>query len=194
MNFEKNIDAVLDAEAPKWREGDKGYTDHPDDRGGPTAYGITQATARANGYVGPMIDMPLAFAREVYRKRYIVKPWFDRVGIYSEAIAQELIDTGVNMGPGKAAEMLQRALNVFNQQGSRYADVFVDGAIGEVTIDALRKYLRWRGAEGERVMVCALNTLQGARYFDIAESNPSQESFTYGWFLNRVMPPAGASK
>jgi hypothetical protein len=35
-------------------------------------------------------------------------------------------------------------------------------------------------------MLRALNALQGARYIDIAEGRPSQEAFTYGWFLHRV--------
>lgn len=183
MNFERVIDDILAKES--------GYVDHEDDSGGPTNHGITQAVARANGYDGPMEDMPVSLAREIYRKRYIVKPGFDKVALIDAGIASELIDTGVNMGPAKASEFLQRALNAFNQKGARYADVLVDGRIGEVTLDALRKYMRFRGAEGARVMICALNVLQGERYFEILENNPSQESFAYGWIRNRVMQPAG---
>lgn len=184
MNFERVIDDVIARE--------QGYVDHADDRGGPTNWGITQAVARANGFDGDMRDLPLSLAREIYRKRYIVRPAFDKVWLASAPIGDELIDTGVNMGPARAAEMLQRVLNAFNQQGSRYADLFVDGHIGEVSLDALRKYLRQRGADGARVMVCALNVLQGSRYFDIAESNPSQESFMYGWIRSRVLEGASA--
>lgn len=180
MNFEHVIDDIISKE--------QGYVDHADDRGGPTNFGITQAVARANSYDGPMQEMPLSLARQIYRQRYIVAPSFDKIAVQSTAIAAELIDTGVNMGPGKAAEFLQTALNAFNQQGTRYADLFVDGRIGAVTLECLRKYLRLRGAEGERVMVTALNVLQGARYFDIAANNPSQESFMYGWLRSRVMP------
>lgn len=182
MNFERVIDAILAKE--------QGFVDHPDDRGGPTCWGITVAVARANGWTGPMQELPLTLARSIYLKRYIVKPAFDKVAVVHADIASELIDTGVNMGPTRAAEMLQRALNAFNGNGSRYADLFVDGAIGEVTLEAMRKYLRWRGDEGAKVMVCALNVLQGGRYFDIAENNPSQESFMYGWIRSRVMVPA----
>jgi lysozyme family protein len=182
MNFERVIDDIIAKE--------QGYVDHADDRGGPTCWGITQAVARDNGYDGPMQDLPQSLAREIYRKRYIVRPAFDKVAVIDASIAEELIDTGVNMHPGRAAEFLQRALNAFNQQGTRYADLFVDGQIGGVTLDALRKYLRHRGEEGTRVMVCALNVLQGGRYFDITENNPSQESFTYGWIRNRVLQGA----
>lgn len=184
MNFERVIDGLIARE--------QGYVDHADDRGGPTNWGITQAVARANGFDGHMRDLPLSLAREIYRKRYIVRPGFDKVWLASALIADELIDTGVNMGPARAAEMLQRCLNAFNQKGSTYADLFLDGQIGEVTLGALRKYLRHRGADGVRVMVCALNVLQGSRYFDIAETNPSQESFMYGWIRSRVLEGASA--
>jgi lysozyme family protein len=178
MNFESHIDAILGKE--------KGYVDHPNDRGGPTNHGITLAVARANGYDGDMRDMPVDVARAIYRKRYIVVPCFDRVAHVNEAIAHELIDTGVNMGPDIAAHFFQRCLNVFNKRGSMYADLFVDGRIGAVTLDALRAYLRWRGKDGETVMLRALNSNQGMRYIEFAEKNPSQEDFIYGWFLHRV--------
>jgi lysozyme family protein len=178
MNFEPIIDEILAKE--------KGFVDHPSDRGGPTNFGITEAVARKNGYDGPMADMPVSFAREVYRKRYIVEPKFDKVAEISAKIGLEVIDTGVNMGPGRAAEFLQRWLNAFNLRGSRYADLFVDGRVGTVTLEALTKYLRWRGPEGEAVMLKALNCVQGHRYLEIAESNPTQEDFIYGWMRARI--------
>lgn len=178
MNFESIIDAILRAE--------QGYVDHPDDRGGPTNHGITLAVARANGYDGHMRDLPVSLAREIYRRRYIVAPAFDKVAAINAEIAAELIDTGVNMGPARAAEFLQRLLNGLNAQGSRYPDLFVDGRIGKVTLDALAAFLRWRGLDGVKVILRGLNSQQAMRYLDIAENNPSQESFLYGWLLHRV--------
>lgn len=178
LDFEKVIDGVLAKE--------QGFVDNPADRGGPTRWGITQATARANGYTGLMQELPLALAREIYRRRYISEPRFDQVADLSEAIASELIDTGVNMGPARASEFLQRWLNAFNAEGSRYADLFVDGRIGPVTLNALQAFLRWRGKQGEAVMVKALNHIQGARYLEIAENDPDQEAFVYGQILNRT--------
>jgi lysozyme family protein len=182
MNFEGVIDGIMGRE--------QGYVDHPNDRGGPTNWGITVAVARANGFDGDMRDLPKSLAREIYRKRYIVRPAFDKVWLVDHRIGDELIDTGVNMGPARAAEMLQRWLNGFNKRGSQYADLFVDGAIGEITLAALRKFLRWRGDEGARVMVAALNCTQGVRYLELAEGNQSQEDFLYGWLRSRVLAPA----
>lgn len=182
MNFEPYIDKILANE--------QGYVDHPDDKGGPTNWGITVATARRNGYQGDMRDLPVGLAREIYRKRYIVEPGFDLVAQVDPAIAAELIDTGVNMGPARAAEFLQRALNALNKQGSHYADIFPDGNVGPATVDALKAFLRYRGADGRKVILAALNCLQGVRYLEIAENNPKQESFVFGWLLHRVATPA----
>ncbi|HEX5258441.1 MAG TPA: glycosyl hydrolase 108 family protein, partial [Sphingomicrobium sp.] len=50
MDVDTLIDGLID------REG--GYADNPADKGGPTCFGITQAVARANGYCGPMRQLP----------------------------------------------------------------------------------------------------------------------------------------
>lgn len=164
-----------------------GYADHPNDKGGPTMYGITIAVARVNGYEGDMRTLPLALAKRIYEKRYIVEPKFDQVLMIHEGIGTELIDTGVNMGPARPAEMLQRWLNGFNAGGSHYSDLFVDGRLGPVTFDALRRFLAWRGQQdGGVVMLRALNGLQATRYLEIAESNKSQRDFLYGWIKGRV--------
>lgn len=172
------IDTIIQTEG--------GYSNHADDKGGPTMYGITQAVARANGYNGPMSAMPRGLAVDIYTKRYITGPRFDLVYAISEPIGEELIDTGVNMGPATAAQFFQRTLNIFNLKGSRYADVFVDGQLGPVTLDTFKKFLEWRGQEGEAVFLKALNCYQGARYLELAERNGDQESFIYGWLKNRV--------
>jgi lysozyme family protein len=178
MNFDRVIDGILAVE--------KGYVDHPADRGGPTNYGITQAVARANGYQGDMRSLPVSLARSIYERRYIVEPRFDQVAAIDEGIGLELVDTGVNMGPARAAEFLQRWLNGFNSGGSRYADLFVDGRLGPLSLGALRAFLAWRGAEGARVMLRALNGVQAARYLEITEGNRSQREFLYGWIRERV--------
>ena len=178
MNIETAIDNILAVE--------KGYVDHAADRGGPTNWGVTEVVARQNGYTGSMRDMPQAFARGVYRKRYITEPLFDRVAVLTAPVAMELIDTGVNMGPQVAATFLQRWLNGFNSTGSYYADLFVDGRLGNASLAALGAFLKWRGKEGETALLRALNSIQGTRYLDIAERDRSQRAFLFGWVMNRV--------
>lgn len=161
-----------------------GYVNNPNDKGGETNYGITANVARANGYQGPMRDMPKAFAEEIYRKRYVTEPKFDLVLSANADIGAELIDTGVNMGPARAAEFLQRALNALND--GRYQKLFVDGRIGPSTMVALRAFLAWRGLDGKAVMLTLLNSLQAVRYLEIAEHTPSQKTFLFGWIRTRV--------
>ncbi|OEZ98761.1 glycoside hydrolase family 108 protein [Duganella phyllosphaerae] len=172
------IDAVLRAEG--------GYVNDAADRGGETNFGITVAVARANGYTGAMRDMPEAVARAIYTARYIAEPKFDKVLAIHAGVAAELIDTGINMGPHRAAEFLQRCLNGFNDTGARYAPLFVDGRLGELSLGALAAFLKWRGQEGALVLLRALNGVQTERYLAITEANTTQRRFLYGWIKERV--------
>lgn len=180
--FGRLIDGVIG------REG--GYANHPDDRGGETMWGITVGVARRYGYAGSMGAMPREEAVRIYRARYWVEPGFSAVADQSEAVAEELFDTGVNMGQSIAAGFLQRALNALNRQGRDYADIRVDSDIGPATLGALKAFLRLRGKEGEGVLLKALNVLQGERYVSLAEGRGANESFLYGWLRTRVGLPA----
>ena len=177
MTIDDLIDAVID------REGD--YSNHPADRGGPTRYGITQAVARADGYLGEMRTFPLARARDLYRRRYWQRPAFDRVAAHAPLAAAELFDTGVNMGPPTAAAFLQRALNALNRGASDYPDIAVDGGVGTKTLAALDRFLAVRRG-GDAVLVKAIEALQGERYLSLAEARPANEAFLYGWLAGRL--------
>ena len=172
------IDAILRAEG--------GYVNDPADKGGETNLGITVAVARAYGYTGSMRDLPVAVARAIYTARYITEPKFDQVLAIHAGIGAEVIDTGVNMGPHRAAEFLQRWLNGFNDTGARYPSLFVDGRLGAQSLGALDSFLKWRGQDGAAVLLRALNGLQAARYLDITEANKSQRRFLFGWIKERV--------
>lgn len=174
----KLIDDLIEREGP--------YVDNPDDRGGKTCWGITEAVARTNGYQGDMRSLPRGFAEAVYTKRYINDPGFARVLAVSPLIGEEMIDTGVNMGVSHPGPWLQRILNALNQQGQAFPDLVVDGQLGPATLSALKSVIRKRGKSGEVVIARALNCLQGARYLDITENREQNESFFYGWMLNRV--------
>lgn len=167
-----------------------GFVHHPDDRGGATKYGITQKTLsehrRYPVTVEEVRDLMEEEARQIYRDRYFLAPGFARVAVVSMAVAAELTDTGVNMGPEIAGRFLQRALNALNLKGKTYADLVVDGQVGPATVEALRLFLQLRGPRGERVMLKALNSLQAARYIELAERREANESFVFGWIDERV--------
>lgn len=172
------IDAVLE------REG--GYSNHPADRGGETAYGITAAVARQHGYDGPMHALPEATARDIYSRLYWLRPRLDAVAAIAPTIAMEMFDTGVNMGPAVAVGFVQRALNALNRGASDYPDIAADGRIGPATLAALTSFLKHRGAGGECVLLKAIEALQGERYVALAERRPANEAFLYGWLANRI--------
>ena len=166
------------------REG--GYVDHPDDKGGATMYGITEQVARLHNFDGPMRHMPKTLAVQIYKDQYWSATNFDRVSMLSQAVAEEMLDTGVNMGVSWAGKFLQRALNALNNQGTHYSDLVVDGLVGNGTLSALKDYLDRRGRDGEYVLIKAMNCLQGTRYIELAESRERNESFVYGWLAHRV--------
>ena len=166
------------------REG--GYSNHPADRGGPTRWGVTEQVARAYGYAGDMKVLPRETAVDIYRRRYWIEPRFNQVEPIYPRIAEELFDTGINMGPSVAIGFLQRALNGLNRGASDYPDIGVDNRIGPMTLAALKGYKAKRGADGEAVLLKALEALQGERYLALVEKRPANEAFLYGWLANRV--------
>ncbi|MFM9434619.1 lysozyme family protein [Janthinobacterium sp. CG_23.3] len=122
MNFDEAFDELQISEG--------GYSDHPDDTGGATMYGVTERVARARGYAGDMRALPLAFAKTVARADYWDKFQCDQLG---PVLGFQVFDAAYNGGP--AAKWLQRAVGATE-----------DGVIGAKTIGALR------GADPIKVM------------------------------------------
>lgn len=150
-----------------------------------TNYGITVATARADGYTGEMKNLPRERAESIYRRRYVIAPGFDKLVEIDTAIGAEVVDTGVNMGTGVAAKFLQEWLNGFNALGS-WPELVVDGNAGPATRAALASFISSRGQMGSKVMLAALNGSQAQRYLDITQSNKVQRANLYGWVRARV--------
>ena len=177
--FESAIDGVIG------REGR--YSNDPVDRGGETMWGMTAAAARAAGYTGPMAAMPRETAVAIYRQRYWTGPGLDRLAAVDGPLAVRLLDIAVNMGPPVAIGFLQRALNALNRQGADYPDIAADGVLGSATLGAVQALLGRRGDDGRRVLLGMVSAQQSVRYLEIAERNPSQEAFEFGWQLNRAL-------
>jgi hypothetical protein len=195
IDVDRLIEALIEREA--------GYVANAADRGGPTCFGISEAVARANGYRGPMRQLPREEAAAIYRRLYWLRPRLDEIEKRSPRVAAELFDTGANMGPAVAITFLQRALTALNRGGKDYPDLVPDGRVGPVTLAALDAFLRLRGSSppvgmggggqqetsGETVLLRALEALQGERYLRLAERRPANEVFLYGWLANRIGEP-----
>lgn len=163
-----------------------GYTNNPNDSGGPTKFGITEKVARQYGYQGDMRDLPKQTAFNILAAKYWDPLQLSIVELISKPVAEEMADTGVNQGIDRAARFLQRSLNVLNKRGTLYPDLVVDGKIGQQSVRALGDFLSHRGPEGETVLLRMLNSLQGAFYVALAERREKDETFIYGWFKDRV--------
>ncbi|MHC2992833.1 hypothetical protein OB13_15055 [Pontibacter sp. HJ8] len=169
------------------------YVNDPADKGGETYRGIarkhnpnwsgwTIIDAQKRKAYFPANLKEVMSSLEVYVERHYKKEYWDVNNldlISSQSIANELFDTGVNMGVGIAAKFLQQALNLCNRNQVDYKDILVDGSIGPVTIKTLNSHGR------QASVLKALNVLQGKRYVEICERDPSQEKFFMGW-LGRV--------
>ncbi|MBI9055515.1 MAG: hypothetical protein JEY96_16955 [Bacteroidales bacterium] len=171
-----------------------GYVNDPNDRGGETYRGISRKfhpnwqgweyideLKRNGGNIPRNTILQIPELENLVNEFYKVKFWdVNRLDyIESQEIAEEIFDTGVNMGVKTASKMLQSALNLLNRNERDFKDLVVDGAIGRITlsiVNAINDY---------RPLLKTLNGLQFTRYVNICKSRPDQEKFFIGW-LKRV--------
>ena len=172
------IDDIIEVEG--------GYVNDPSDSGGETKYGVTKIVARKWGYAGDMKNLPYDIAFKIYSSKYWDVLKLDSVANISTYLAEELADTGINMGVVRSGRFLQRCLNVLNLKGSLYPDLTVDGIVGNKTLEALNKFTNARRNDGVEVLLKMLNCLQGEFYISLAEKREKDERFIFGWFKNRV--------
>jgi len=149
-----------------------GYSNHAQDSGGATKYGITEQVARRNGYDGNMRELPLKTAKNIYYQKYWIEPQFHKIKEYS--IAEELFEQGINLGTSQATKNLQKSINLVCDKS-----LTVDGIIGSKTLKAYNK------CKHKDDIYTMLNMLQARRYIEIVENNPKQKVFLRGW-LRRV--------
>ncbi|ANZ49251.1 endolysin [Erwinia phage Machina] len=159
-----------------------GYVNNPNDLGGPTNFGITQATARENGYTGDMRNLTRQMALDIYKKGWWDRMRLDRILAWNPLLADRMFDFGINAGRANCIKSLQRILNVLNRQGKLYADISADGGIGPATMTALEGFLKARGLDGFNRLMFALTSHQVSYYTEISEKRVQNEEFTYGWY------------
>lgn len=170
-------------------EWEGGFSDHPADTGGPTAFGVTcWAWARHNKIEAPpapkgpkdlgrediqeffakmrpiMAKLTKAEAMEFLWREYVVKPGIDKL---HPEIAPQVADMSVNMGPRRAIRLLQEVLV---ESG---LPVDVDGRLGPQT----------RGATDLVVETVGAGLLNDAIAIKRAEFYRSlgQREFMHGW-------------
>lgn len=169
-----------------------GYVNDPDDVGGETYNGVSRVYNPSwSGW--EIIDecknmvscdqFPECLddkddLQESVHAFYKAKYWdVNRLDDFPQDTAEEMFDTGVNMGTGRAGRFLQTALNYMNRNGSLFSELTVDGKIGPASLSALAKCQK-----DEDVLMAMLNTLQGKHYMEYMDKSPSQKKYARGWF------------
>lgn len=146
------------------REG--GYVNHPDDRGGPTKFGITLLTLgayrRAPVNADDVRALTVEEAKTIYRTMYVDEPKFSTVK--DERLRALLVDSGVQHGTRRAIRWLQGALGGLAE----------DGILGTHTHAALE------AADPAEVYRKVL-ARRMKYYGEIVRDNPSQSVFIVGW-------------
>ena len=167
MSFEHAQEFVA-----KW-EG--GYSDHPNDPGGPTNFGICLKFLKEQGTEIGDLDGDGEITVHDIRKMtkaqaaYIMKNafWDKYISILDydhPRMAMVCYDTAVNMGPGYAKKLLQEAIG----------GLIVDGVWGNKT---------WKAIQHANDLSVAkmMIELRNMRYDYLAERNPKLQVFLKGW-------------
>jgi lysozyme family protein len=149
-----------------------GFSDHPNDRGGLTMWGITESVARAYGYTGAMKDMPQPLAKEILKFEYWDRIKLDKID--DDLLAQFIFDASVNHGQGTAVKLVQKAYNVLSAGSLK-----VDGIMGSKTLSALNQH-----PEPFMLKLWFL-LVRGDYYRNIVNRDSSQRTFIKGW-TNRL--------
>lgn len=161
-----------------------GYSNRKSDRGGRTNFGITQGLlqeAIGRGVVPAVSveDLTEEQAVKIYRVFFWDALRLDEMD--SQAVAEELFDTAVNMGTKAAVKILQRALRL----GGNHGGIVVDGVLGKKTMAYVNEVTD--SLRDEDTLFKIMNILQGARYIEIVEAFPDQVANLRGWLDKRVL-------
>lgn len=145
-----------------------GYTDNPNDSGGPTNKGITaheyaawcQIHRSPPGDIRTITDATVA---AIYQQQY----WLPNCEPLPKGEDYILFDMNVNMGPTQATKILQRALKV--------AD---DGHFGVITMAAALR-------ADVKALLGTVSDLKVDFYKGLEREQPKDTVFDKGW-MNRV--------
>jgi len=167
-----------------------GYVNDPRDPGGSTSYGVTEQVARDYGYRGDIRRFPqhcdgpaTICADAVYVRSYIAAPGYMPLVEIEPAVAAELIDTAVNMGPRRPNRWYRLTMNVLGR--TRLPDS--TAALGPADVTAYRMLQAKLGVVPACIATLdALDGRQAAEYRRLATANPKLRAFLKGWLRNRI--------
>ena len=169
-----------------------GYANNPGDRGKETYRGVSRAMNPSwSGWVivdelrheprfpknlDNNVELQL-MVQMFYRLQYWNALWLDKIS--SQQVANEIFDIAVNMGQRSAAEILQRSVNLMNNNQHLFPNLKVDGRIGTLSAKAVNNICMMKANHDTFLKV--LNVFQGWKYISLCEKDETQEEFFIGW-------------
>jgi lysozyme family protein len=172
-----------------------GYVNDKDDSGGETFKGVSRVSnptwagwqlidkAKDAGFKSAAaINRYFQFNKvmdELVAKIYQEKYWkpFEGQPPFLDRVMEKVFDTGVNIGVGAAAIMLQQSLH---DLGSK---LIVDGKIGPITRTEAQSFT-------DDEIIGKFCKRQEAYYRDIVRRKPNQSKFLKGWLSRAAWVPA----
>ena len=164
-----------------------GWSNDPDDNGGKTKFGITEATWNLYNYPNTpprtieQLTIPLAV--NVYRRLYWSAANLESLSyILPTRLTNDIFDACVNHGTFRGCLLLQRAYNFIRR--SHLPELREDGIIGGATLDALAAFLKL--SDYENALLGAFRGERYTFYVNITKHNISQMKFIRSWMKRLV--------
>lgn len=151
MNYRDAILKVIE------HEGGAKITNHANDRGGLTKFGISQRAYPLLDIASLTLDQAIA----IYKRDYWDKIQGDKIKSYS--VAFSIFDQAVNRGVATAVKNAQKAIGVKD-----------DGVLGPATLNAINGI-------SESLFLSKFIEISKNAYLSIVSFNPSQDVFLKGW-------------
>jgi lysozyme family protein len=167
QTFLRAINDLLDIEGEK-------YTNHPNDPGGPTKWGISEVYWPS---MAPVKNLTRIQAVEFYEREF----WRNLVLLEDEDISTKVFYMAVNFGFSFTIRQLQEACNELSAGKRGLRPINVDGKLGPNTA-ARANWATYHWQDGGERLYGAII----AEQFDHYKTRPHRADFYPGW-MHRVL-------